>query len=188
MGLREKLIEAIYKEATSNNKMRKNIITLLGIIFFFLLLWCLVVLSLNTDKLLEFSKFLSEPFNIFMSIPFLVIGSFLFLWSIFQFVKVKGTPVPVNPPPKLVTTGPYGYVRNPMHTGIFILLFGFGILLRSISLIFIFLPLFILLDLLWLKMVEEPELEKRFGKEYIKYKKNTPMFFPHLIQKHKAKT
>jgi len=29
-----------------------------------------------------------------------------------------------------------------------------------------------------LKMVEEPELEKRFGKEYLEYKKRVPMFIP----------
>ena len=28
-------------------------------------------------------------------------------WSVFHFLKVKGTPVPLNPPPKLVDTGPY---------------------------------------------------------------------------------
>ena len=31
-----------------------------------------------------------------------------------------------------------------------------------------------------LKIIEEPELEKRLGKEYLEYKKRTPMFIPHL--------
>ena len=88
--------------------------------------------------------------------------------------------MPFNPPPKLVSTGPYAYVRNPMLTGVFILLFGLGVLFRSISLIFIFTPLFILLNILELKTVEEPELEKRLGKEYLEYKKITPMFIPWL--------
>ena len=105
-------------------------------------------------------------------------GLFLMLWSILHFIKVKGTPVPFNPPPKLVTTGPYSYIRNPMLSGVFILMFGFGILFRSISLVFIFTPLFILSNFLELKTIEESELEKRLGKDYSKYKKSVPMFFP----------
>ncbi|MFH1860086.1 MAG: isoprenylcysteine carboxylmethyltransferase family protein [bacterium] len=102
------------------------------------------------------------------------------LWSIFHFIKVKGTPVPFNPPPKLVTTGPYTYVRNPMITGVFILLFGLGILFNSVSLVFIFIPIFILLNVLELKAIEEPELENRLGREYTEYKKRVPMFIPWL--------
>jgi len=100
------------------------------------------------------------------------------LWSILHFIKVKGTPVPFNPPPKLVNAGPYSYIRNPMLSGVFILLFGFGILFNSISLVFIFTPIFILLNFLELKVIEEPELEKRLGKDYLEYKKSAPMFFP----------
>ncbi|MBA7578067.1 isoprenylcysteine carboxylmethyltransferase family protein [Candidatus Atribacteria bacterium 1244-E10-H5-B2] len=100
------------------------------------------------------------------------------LWSILHFIKVKGTPVPFNPPPKLVTTGPYSYIRNPMLSGVFILMFGFGILFRLISLVFIFTPLFILFNFLELKSIEEPELEKRLGKDCLEYKKSVPMFFP----------
>src|SRR5665648_1012839 len=108
----------------------------------------------------------------------LSIGLSLMLWSILHFIKVKGTPVPFNPPPKLVTTGPYSYIRNPMLSGVFILMFGFGIFFRSISLVFIFTPLFVLLNFLELKAIEEPELENRLGKDYSKYKKRVPMFFP----------
>jgi protein-S-isoprenylcysteine O-methyltransferase Ste14 len=95
--------------------------------------------------------------NIIVSLLILVIGLFLMLWSILHFVKVKGTPVPFNPPPKLVNTGPYFYVRNPMLSGVFILL-----------------------NFLELKAIEEPELEKRLGKKYLKYKKRVPMFIPKL--------
>jgi len=67
-----------------------------------------------------------------------------------------------------------------MHTGIYILLFGFGVLFRSVSLVAIFSPLFILLDVLELKKIEETELERRLGREYLEYKKKVPMFFPRL--------
>jgi protein-S-isoprenylcysteine O-methyltransferase Ste14 len=67
-----------------------------------------------------------------------------------------------------------------MLTGIFLVMFGTGFWIGSISLIFIFTPLFILINIIELKKIEEPELEIRLGKEYIEYKKRTPMFFPDL--------
>jgi protein-S-isoprenylcysteine O-methyltransferase Ste14 len=80
----------------------------------------------------------------------------------------------------LVTTGPYAYVRNPMLTGVFALLFGIGLSLGSASLLVIFTPLFILVNVWELKVIEEPELVKRLGQDYIEYRKRTPMFFPSL--------
>lgn len=44
---------------------------------------------------------------------------------------------------------------------------------------------FILLSVLELKAIEEPELEKRLGKEYLECKKGTPMFVPWLRAKSK---
>ena len=63
------------------------------------------------------------------------------------------------------------------------MLFGIGLLLNSISLIFIFNPIFILLNILYLKAVEEREMEKKFGQEYLKYKENVPMFIPRFRKK-----
>ena len=93
---------------------------------------------------------------------------------------MKGTPVPINPPPKLITDGPYAYSRNPMMTGLFILLAGIGILFRSATLVFIMTPMFVLISVLEFKYFEEPELEKRFGEEYSQYKKKTPMIIPDI--------
>lgn len=74
-----------------------------------------------------------------------------------------------------------------MLTGVFALLFGFGFLLRSVSLLFIFTPLFILMNVWELKVIEEPELLKRLGKNYDEYRKRTPMFFPCFKARSKRK-
>ncbi len=177
MSFRNKLINLFYKTATGSRKVR-SLLTPIGVIFFFSFMGLFIIISLWTDKLLHFPKLISHPPNIIVSFLILAIGLFLMLWSILHFIKVKGTPVPFNPPPKLVTTGPYFYIRNPMLSGVFILMFGFGILFRSISLVFVFTPLFILFNCLELKTIEEPELEKRLGKDYSQYKKRVPMFFP----------
>jgi len=170
MNLREKLIRMFYKVATSNRKIR-NLLTPVGASFFFTFVILFIIAALWLDKLLRLPKLFPASLNLLVSMPILAIGLLLILWSNLHFIKVKGTPVPFNPPPSLVATGPYAYVRNPMISGVFILLFGLGILFNSIALLFIFTPFFILINILELKGVEEPELEKRLGKEYLEYKK-----------------
>jgi len=158
----------------------RTLLTPAGALFFFAFVALFIIGSLQVDKALGFPGLLPTSVNIILSAFILAIGLFLMLWSILHFIKVKGTPVPFNPPPRLVTSGPYAYVRNPMLTGVFILFFGLGVLFRSISLVGIFTPLFILLNMWELRAVEEPELEKRLGKEYLEYKKRVPMFIPRL--------
>jgi protein-S-isoprenylcysteine O-methyltransferase Ste14 len=78
------------------------------------------------------------------------------------FLRARGTPVPLNPPTALLQTGLYGRMRNPMLGGVFLALFGLGMLLHSTSLLLIWVPGHILIHILELKLVEEPELERRF--------------------------
>lgn len=179
MSLRERLIGIFYRAATGSRKMR-NLLTPAGAVFFFGLITLFIFAALQVDKCLDFPELLPTSLNVIVSVSILVIGLFLMIWSILQFIRVKGTPVPFNPPPKLVTTGPYAYVRNPMLTGVFVLLFGLGVLLGSISLVSIFTPVFILFNVWELKAVEERELEKRLGKGYVEYRKRVPMFVPRL--------
>jgi protein-S-isoprenylcysteine O-methyltransferase Ste14 len=107
----------------------------------------------------------------------------LWLWSVIQFAQAKGTPVPVSPPPTVVTGGPYKHVRNPMLSGVFLILFGIGIFLNSVALVAFFTPIFILGSILEFRLIEEPELEKRFGEEYRQYKNKTPMLIPRPLRK-----
>ncbi len=179
MSWREKQVEILYKITTGSRKVRL-LLTPVGPIIFFSLTALLILIFLQVDKLLGLPKLFSSPFNLIISIPFFAIGLFLWGWSVLHFIKARGTPVPFNPPPKVVSTGPYAYARNPMLAGIFIFLFGLGILLGSISLVFIFTPLFILFFLWEVKAVEESELEKRLGPDYVEYKKKVPRFFPCL--------
>ncbi len=186
MSLKTRWIDFLYKVATGSQKFR-NLLTPIGAIFFGLFTTLFVVAALLVDKFLKLPKLLPGPLNITLSLPVILFGLFLMGWSAFQFLKVKGTPVPFNPPPRLVTNGPFAFVRNPMITGVFILLFGLGILFRSVSLVFLFTPLFILFNVWQLKAIEEPELVKRLGSEYVEYRKRTPMFIPAFTLKPKRK-
>ena len=177
MSLKTKWIEILYNVATGSRKIR-NFFTPIGAFFYALLIFSFVVIALQVDRLLGLTAIFPSPFHIILSLPIFSLALFLMGWSVLNFIRAKGTPVPFNPPPQLVTTGPYAYVRNPMLTGVFALLFGFGVLLGSASLIVVFTPLFIFINVWELKAIEEPELLKRLGEDYIEYRKRTPMFFP----------
>jgi protein-S-isoprenylcysteine O-methyltransferase Ste14 len=154
--------------------------TPVGIIFWFGLSALFVFAPLWLDRLWSIQLPLAAPTSIFISMPLIVIGATLALWTVYTFIKARGSPVPLNPPQRLVTSGLYSRVRNPMVLGWTIILFGAGILLNSLSLILIFTPLFILINVLYLKIIEEKEMEKKFGEEYLKYKQTVPMFIPRL--------
>jgi protein-S-isoprenylcysteine O-methyltransferase Ste14 len=59
---------------------------------------------------------------------------------------------------------------------------GLGFLLHSISLVFVWGPFFIAVILIEVKLVEEPELERRLGASYREYKERVPMFLPNLLR------
>lgn len=179
MTLRNKCIKLIHRFATSSKRTR-NFFTPLGAIFFAFLVFAFVIIALQVDKFLDIAEIVPRWFSTILTPPFFLVAFILIGWSVLTFLRAKGTPVPLNPPPKLVTTGPYAHVRNPMLSGVFALLFGIGALLGSASLLVIITPLFIFINVWELKAIEEPELVKRLGQDYIEYRERTPMFFPNF--------
>ena len=132
------------------------------------------------DDIFSFPKLIPSPYNLVLSLPFLTTGLALILWSSFLFAKSKGTPVPFSPPIQLVKTGPYSFIRNPIVLGYIMIFFGIGFCLGSISLVLITTPFYFILLILEIKLIEEPELEKRLGNDYLDYKERVPMFIPRL--------
>jgi len=177
MDLKGRWIHLIYNAATGSRKVRL-LLTPIVALSYFLFASLFVIFSFPTDTLFGFPDLLPPSISTVLSVPVIFLGLFLAFWSVLHFIRVRGTPVPFNPPPELVTSGPYAYTRNPMLSGLFILLFGLGLAFRSVSLFFVFTPFFILVNVMELKAIEEPELEMRLGPKYLEYKEKTPMFFP----------
>ena len=107
-----------------------------------------------------------------------VVGLALSLWAIIHMRHVgKGNPFDafgheVAPRTQhLMTDGPYRYSRNPMLLGIFILLIGVIMILRSWQAVLIFV-LFVVIMLCQV-VSEEKRLAKDFGDEYTEYCKHT---------------
>ncbi len=76
----------------------------------------------------------------------------------------------------LVKKGPYKYMRHPMHLGLMLFPFALAFVAGSPSFILIIAPIEVLFMFVMIKLFEEPEAVKKFGDEYLEYKKNTPGF------------
>ena len=177
MDIRDRWISLLHRVATGTKKTR-TLLTPIGVVIFGVFTGLFVILAVLVDRWLSLPWPLPSGLSCFIAAPLIAIGAVVTAWSVFHFRKVKGTPVPFNPPPALVITGPYRFVRNPMVTGVFLLLFGIGFAIKSLSLVVFFTPLYVLANIWELKEIEEPELVKRLGEEYVAYQKRTPMFIP----------
>ncbi|MBI4009886.1 MAG: isoprenylcysteine carboxylmethyltransferase family protein [Candidatus Aenigmarchaeota archaeon] len=138
------------------------------------------VISKEIESIVILPRILPYPFNILTGTFIFASGLTLFLWTVIIFFRIgKGTPSPFIPTQKLVTSGPFAHSRNPMVLGVIIYVAGLGVIFNSLS--FIGIGLVIPLSYLaYIKLVEEKELEARFGKEYIQYKKRVPFLIPNL--------
>jgi protein-S-isoprenylcysteine O-methyltransferase Ste14 len=122
--------------------------------------------------------FLPSNTSKIISIVCFVFGIPWMLSAVFwQLVRGKGTPVPIVPTKEFLQNGPYRYVRNPMMLGFFLYLLGWTFLFNN-SGAFLTVAVIISFLLLELKLIEEPELEKRFGDAYKEYKKEIPFMLP----------
>ncbi|MEW5977698.1 MAG: isoprenylcysteine carboxylmethyltransferase family protein [Acidobacteriota bacterium] len=92
-------------------------------------------------------------------------------------VRGHGTPAVFDPPKDFVVLGPYRYVRNPMYLGGLCLMTGFGLFQLSVSILVLALALGLLVH--WfVRLVEEPGLEKRFGQSYLDYRRSVNRWLP----------
>ena len=106
------------------------------------------------------------------------LGLVLMVATIRLFVTVgKGTLAPWEPTQKLVVQGVYRHVRNPMISGVILVLLGESVLTASLPLFCWFLVA-ALINAAYIPLSEEPGLVKRFGEDYLIYKRNVPRWVP----------
>lgn len=91
----------------------------------------------------------------------------------------RGTPTPAAPTARLVVTGAYRYVRNPMYVATAAVIAGQGLLLAR-PLLLAAAALYVLTLGLLTRRFEEPTLRARFGGEYDAYRAAVPGWVPRL--------
>ena len=179
-----KVAEFVYRIGVKQSR-RRLLWSIAGAVFWYGAVAIMIWLAPLVDKGFSIKMTILPVIRFSLSIVLLVIGVPMVIWTIIRFLRIRGTPIPFNPPPVLVANGLYRIVRNPMHLGWTILLLGLAVLMQSFTLLIIFIPLFLIVHIVYLKFVEEKELEKKFGQAYIDYKRQVPMFILRLGNKMK---
>jgi len=124
---------------------------------------------------------LSFPFDLVLKIfglTFVGCGLALMIKTIALFAKIgRGTLAPWTPTQRLVVRGVYRHVRNPMISGVCAVLLGEALFFGAPGLLKWFM-IFVMINVIYIPLFEEPGLEKRFGHSYLDYKKNVPRWLP----------
>ncbi len=110
----------------------------------------------------------------------IVMGAPVLIESFARFALVgRGTPAPLAPTERLVVSGLYRHVRNPMYLAVVALIFGQALLFGSSrllaygALVWLAVHLFVLL-------YEEPTLRGRYGDEYEAYRSAVRRWWPRV--------
>jgi protein-S-isoprenylcysteine O-methyltransferase Ste14 len=90
-----------------------------------------------------------------------------------------GTPAPVAPPSRLVVSGFYRRVRNPMYVALLVILSGEALVFGDVG-IFYWALTFWAGCHLFVTVYEEPTLKRMFGAEYEAYRANVPRWLPRM--------
>ena len=120
---------------------------------------------------------------VIMAVSFCV-ALVLMTWALFElWTKGDGTPAPITPTSRLVTSGPYKWSRNPIELGTNIYFLALGIFFDSLVTGILCMFFGLVLGIAYIKLIEEKEMLVRFGEAYDTYLHNVPfMLFPCLIR------
>jgi len=110
------------------------------------------------------------------------IGAVIGIPCVWEFAwRGFGTPAPFDPPRRLVVTGPYRWVRNPMYIGMGIALVGEALVFPHLTRIIL-----IMTGVMWIAvsifimLFEEPVLRSMFGADYEAYCRAVRRWIPRL--------
>jgi len=110
----------------------------------------------------------------------IVAGTVVLVYAFVLFVTAGvGTPAPVAPTERLVVSGLYRYVRNPMYLAVIATIVGQGLLLGRIVLLLYALAVGLAFSV-FVRGHEDPTLSHRYGAEYEAYRRAVPRWWPRL--------
>lgn len=167
-----------WQNQDGSNKNRILALLIGALIFPITIPVLLVVVLPHADNYFGIGSLFYGLGNIIIGIMAIIIGGIVAIWTIvIQITLASGTPFPMFPTKKLLIVGPFKYCRNPMTLGTIAAYGGIAILIGSFTAL-LAVAIFSAILLGYLKIIEEKELQMRFGSEYMEYKKKTPFIIP----------
>jgi protein-S-isoprenylcysteine O-methyltransferase Ste14 len=139
--------------------------------------WWLVHARMSVPATVSLGTAMDAAIRI-VGVVLLLAGVALLLWCIRLFGRVgRGTLAPWDPTRRLVVSGPYRYVRNPMISAVAATLLGEAAALVSPRLV-LWCVSFIVVNHIYFLASEEPGLRRRFGAQYERYRRAVPRWIP----------
>lgn len=141
------------------------------IVFIYLVLF----LSNHILNWLAVGDRLSLPFfsGYILGLPLMLIGVVFFIWGFSQLRPAAA----IGFARRLRDSGAYGLTRNPMYFGLNAAFWGAGLLLDRTSIVLGAL-IWSFLNYVSVTLWEEKQMFRKFGEEYLEYKKKVPRFLP----------
>jgi protein-S-isoprenylcysteine O-methyltransferase Ste14 len=176
-----------WQNQDNSNKNRILALIIGALIFPIMIPVLLVVVLPHVDNYFGIGPLFYGLGNIIIGVMAIIIGGIVAIWTIvIQITLASGTPFPMLPTKKLLIVGPFKYCRNPMTLGTIIAYGGIAILIGSFTAL-LAVAIFAAILIGYLKIIEEKELQMRFGSEYIEYKRKTPFIIPIKIRRTDSK-
>ena len=114
------------------------------------------------------------PYGRVLGSGLVLVGIVVYAYCAGLFSRIgKGTPVPLEPPEHLVIEGLYRFSRNPMYVAQVAYLLGLFVYRGELSLA-LYAAIFAGAIHTSVVRTEEPELQQRFGEEYLRYTQEVP--------------
>jgi protein-S-isoprenylcysteine O-methyltransferase Ste14 len=99
-----------------------------------------------------------------------LLGVAIYAWCVWDFASFgRGTPAPIDAPKRLVVRGLYRYSRNPMYVGVLSVVLGWSAAYADLR-VLAYAAFVLLAFSLFVRLYEEPHLEREFGDEYREYR------------------
>lgn len=134
---------------------------------FFYIASALIAVGIDQVVPLSFGNTMATEYA---GLVILVIGVLIFIASGRMFVKNKQSPSVHASQPKIITDGIYGKTRNPIYVSAHLFLLAVALYVDNVWMLLMIIPLTILMTKLVIEK-EEAYLERKFGGDYLDYKK-----------------
>jgi len=130
----------------------------------------LIVLPILLNYLVPLRVIITPPLS-YMGIIIVIAGFGCMALATREFKSKKTGFQLKNGGTELITSGPFGFSRNPMYLGMVVWMFGLAVFLGSLVVFFFPVALFLLAHFVLIP-IEEKKMEQLFGMDYLNYKKN----------------
>ena len=146
----------------------------------------LAYLGTRLDAKLNLPLIFPFPRNFLAMAIMLLVGGLLLVTS-YSYLILEGEGGPVPPysakTRRLVTTGPYKYVRHPSIIAKLIGVIGLAFAFNSWCFLCLIIPLLMVWSYFWNSRRQDGDLVKVFGEEYLRYRRDVPMLIPRFWKK-----